>query len=361
MFHSTSKPLTKSYLNTLVTIIFLIFALHQGGQASEKEKFYDPVKGFKPAQLNLSKIMLQLAESLEHHGSPEPYIRHVIAEHKRIDAKYTKATGNKFSSHPKYLTDEELELLLSNWKNIEKKLQFEDMSRKCGVYMRHAIQSSWHKTSAELVADEKNLNERQRKRYKNLLGKKYFKRTDLPEVEKLYADGGGWDNLSEHGKEQIGMRTELGLATPKKREAYLKKRKGGTIAVAIFNEYQEKYVQDETGKVNSALLRAMLTDRMKLNEQRVDHTKFKSNEQDAIKYAHLIKGELQRRFDFVDKKLSPEGAKTIRHRMTTMVKSLAIIANSELLAGIREREANRKLRAMRERVANEELRAKRAK
>lgn len=150
MFHYASNPLRNSYLNALIAIIFLLIALNQRGQSTEK--FYDPSKGFKPAQSSLTQIMLQLAGSLEHHGSPEPYIRHVIAEHKRIDAKYAKATGKtKGSSRPAYLTDEKVEILLNNWKRIEKPLQFNDMCRKCGVYMRHAIQGSWNKTADELV------------------------------------------------------------------------------------------------------------------------------------------------------------------------------------------------------------------
>lgn len=309
-----------------------------------QEKSYDPAKGFKPAQTNLTSIMLQLAESLEHHGSPEPYTRHIMAEHKRIDAKYAKATGKmKTSSRPKYLTDKELELVLGNWKDLEKKLQFEDMCRKCGVYMRHAIRGSWHKTPDELVIEETRLNDAEKADYRKVLAKEYFKRKDFPFMEKFYADGGAWDKLSEGGRAQLSIRIELGMKPPKERDAFLKRTKGGTMLVGIFNEYQKRFAQDETGKVNSALLRQMLTDRLKLNERQIDHTKFKNNEQDAIKYAHLIKGEFQRRFDFVDKKLSPEGAKSIRDRMTTMVKSLAIIANSEFWAGIRERTADRKL------------------
>ena len=343
MFHLEPNSLRKSYLNSIITIIFLLFALNQRGQSAEK--FYDPAKGFKPAQSSLTDIMLQLAGSLEHHGSPEPYIRHVIAEHKRIDAKYAKATGKtKGSSRPAYLTDEKVEILLNNWKRIEKPLQFNDMCRKCGVYMRHAIQGSWNKTPDELVAEEKNLNKQQRARYRNLLGKKYFKRSDLPEVEKFYADGGGWDQLSEDGKNHIGMRTELGMSKPEHRKKYWKSRDGGTMIINLFNEYQDKYMADKTDKVNSDTLEQMLIQRLKLNEKNPSHAKLKWIEQDAVKYSYLIKGEFQKRFDFVDGKLSPDGAAKVRRSMKSMAENLLVIAHSELIARIRENVADHKLK-----------------
>lgn len=339
-----SKPLKKSYWGAIPSLFCLIILAFQPVFAGEEVKKYDPEKGFKPAQSSLTEIMMQLAESLEHHKSPEPYIRHIMAEHKRIDAKYAKATDNtKSSSRPAYLTDETVETLLNNWKRIEKPLEFNDMSRKIGVYMRHAIRGSWNKTPDELVAEEPKLTEQQKARYKSLLRKKYFARKDLPEVEKFYADGGGWDLLSEGGKKKIGVRTELGMAKPEQRKQYWKSRNGGTIIITIFNEYQDKYMADKSGKINSDTLEEMLVQRLKLKEQNVDLDKLKWIEQDAVKYSYLIKGEFLKRFDFVNKK-SPDDAAKINEVMHSMARNLLIIAHTELVASIRERVADRELK-----------------
>src|SRR5579862_5578741 len=67
---------------------------------------FDPAKGFKPAQRDLTEIFLQLAGSLEYYGSPEPYLRHVASEHKRIEALYRQKFGkNPTSFRPAYVDD----------------------------------------------------------------------------------------------------------------------------------------------------------------------------------------------------------------------------------------------------------------
>ena len=264
---------------------------------------------------------------------------------KRIDAKYAKVTGdNKTSSRPDYFTDEQLETLLKNWKQLEKPLQLDRMCRECGVYMRHSIMGSWHKTPDELVADEKKLTNQQKVRYRNLLRKKYFKRNDLPEVEKFYADGGGWDQLSEDGKEQIGLRTELGMAKPDQRAKYWKNRKGGTFLINILYEFQDKYVADKTGEVNSKDLKSMLIERLKLNEKNVDHSKFNWHQKDAIKYSHLIKFNFDTRFEFTKKKLPAEDAAMVRRVLLSMMDNLRIIAHSEMRAFRREKWTDKQVR-----------------
>lgn len=316
---------------------------------SAAEKFHDPAKGFKPAQSSLTSIMLQLAGSLEHHGSPEPYIRHIMAEHKRIDAKYAKATGKtKGSSRPAYLADKYVENLISNWKKLEKPLKLDELCRESGKNMRYAIQGSWNKTPDEWVAGEKHLNKQQRIRYLGLLRKKYFNREDLPEVDRFYADGGGWDKLSDDGKAQVSLRLHLGRAKSGQRKKYWKSRDGGTIIITIFNEYQDKLVTDlekkDKGIVNSDTLESMLRKRLLLDGQQVDYSKLKWTEKDAIRHSHLIRVDFEKRFALVRRKLPKQQAEAVCGGVYSMVENLLAIAHSELRAAMREDVANRAIR-----------------
>jgi len=313
--------------------------------ATAQQAFYDPQKGFKPAQSDLSATMLQLAGSLEHHGSPEPYIRHVMAEHKRIDALYAKITGDtKSSARPGWFTDKKLELLIKNWKELEKPLQLQALCRECGVDMRHAIRGSWRKTHAELVEEESKLDKREKAMYLKLLQKEFFKKSDKKEIDQFYVDGGGWDKLSPTGKDQIGMRLELGMKTAKERESFKKLMNGNLAISQLFLDYQLKYFKDPEKKINSSLLESMLIKKLKLNEDKVDYKKFGWKDKDAIRYSHYIQDAFQRRFDLVDKKLSPSGAKSVKIRMMSMVDSLRIAAHSEMLAGFREARMKRNIK-----------------
>jgi len=92
----------------------------------------------------------------------------------------------------------------------------------------------------------------------------------------------------------------------------------------------------------------MIYKRLKLKDGKLDYSKSKWTEQDAFKYSHLIKGEFQKRFDFVDKKLSPDGAMKIKRTMTSMAENLLVIAHSELIAYMREDLTNRKLKSKKE-------------
>ena len=79
----------------------------------EHLEHYNSKDGFSPASKSLSAIMLKIAGSLEHHGSPEPYLKWILEkEHPRIAAKWKNATGQDRTSRPAYLTDEYSKLSL---------------------------------------------------------------------------------------------------------------------------------------------------------------------------------------------------------------------------------------------------------
>src|SRR5579862_1089149 len=104
---------------------------------------FDPAKGFKPAQRDLTEVFLQLAGSLEAYGSPEPYLRHVAAEHKRIEGLYQQKFGKVPKSfRPDYMTDEYIDHLCANWQLLSPKLGLEPYAREFGNDMREAIKGT---------------------------------------------------------------------------------------------------------------------------------------------------------------------------------------------------------------------------
>lgn len=109
-------------------------------------KYFDPAKGFKPAQRNLSEIYLQAAGSLEHYGSPEPYFRHMLAEHERIAKLAGRKLGRgKGDRRPARMTKDYIEKLIANWNKLSPVLQLDELSRGIGSDVRSAIRGVWER------------------------------------------------------------------------------------------------------------------------------------------------------------------------------------------------------------------------
>jgi hypothetical protein len=333
------KSLTIRYLASIFLGVF--WCLMPPVAAQPYLEYYNPETGFTPAQPNLTKVFLKLAASLEHHGSPEPYIRYVLAEHKRIDAKDLKATGKTGTARPAYFTDEYCDNLLNNWKRLEKPLQLDQLCRESGRYMRYAILGSWHKSPDELVAEEGKLNAAEKKAYGALVAKQFFKKSDFAALEAFYADGAGYDKLSQAGKGEMSQRISFGTMPPKQRQKYFDDQKGGTSIVKIFNEYQRLLIADINAdgerKVTSETLEKMLIERLALNGTPPEPSKLKWDEKDALNYSHLVKRLFELRFAAVEGKVDERAAKLMRQHQISMVVDLMVIANSELLAAINEK------------------------
>ncbi len=143
LFHCMANPLRKSYLRIrLWTVVAAVIAASHL-QAADKPEYlasFDPAKGFKPAQSDLTEVFLQIAGSLEFYGSPEPYLRHMKAEHERIEAKYRQ----HFDTEPKhfcpaYMDEKYFSGLADNWKLLAPKLGLDPLTKKTGHLMREAI------------------------------------------------------------------------------------------------------------------------------------------------------------------------------------------------------------------------------
>ena len=315
------------------------FTTRKAVEQSAYSAYYDPAKGFKPAQHNLTKAFLQLAGSLEATASPEPYIRHVLAEHTRIEAKFKAATGKSGSSRPTYLTDAYVENLLRGWKKLEGPLKLDALCRESGRNMRYAIMGSWNKSISEQVDQEAALSAPERLSFSNLLVKPSFTRADFHAMESFYKDS--FDKLTEEGKDQISTRTKLGQLPEAERTEFLRKRSsGGTALVEIFNNYQDKLVPELEGRtrtgITSDTLENELIKHLHLSENAPSGQSLSETEFDAFKYSQLIRAGFQKRFDLAFQNLPKDQAKEIQKALTLMAENLLVIAHSEYEAAVRE-------------------------
>ena len=125
-----------------ICALLAVFTLQAVAQ-SPGSAHYQPAKGFRPAQTNLSEIFLQIAGSLESEGSPAPYFRHIQAEAKRIAGLYKAKTGRTPKSHlAAHMTDEYIDTAIANWELLSPKLDLDDLAKKAGLCAREAIRGT---------------------------------------------------------------------------------------------------------------------------------------------------------------------------------------------------------------------------
>jgi hypothetical protein len=343
--HSGLKGLRFRYLLVLIASAGLALAGDESkkvGEASDKPpyfSYFDPKAGFKPAQIELRDVILQVAGSLEAYGSPEPYIRHVMAEHARIDAKVVKATGKASTARPSYLTDAYVENLLAGWKKLEPSLKLQSLCVDSGRNLRYAIMGWWNKSADELVAQENKLSGEEKESYRALLAKPFFKKVDFPVMDKFYSST--FDKLTDEGKDRVSERTRLGMVAPEEREAYWKESAAGTKLVSTLHEHElkmQKFLAEPNAPaVTADTLEAVMKSRLLLN---TDDVSFKGREAAdwcPIQYSHKIKDAFQARIEHAKKQASPEQAAQIEAALNSMAENLLVIAHSEYEAAIMER------------------------
>ena len=139
LFHFMGKSLKNRFQIALFAASLCFFA---SASASDKPDYlasFDPAKGFKPAQRDLTKVFLQLAGSLENYGSPEPYFRHIAAEDERVEKLYLQATGKRTSIRPTFLSDDNLDQFAKNWNHLAPKLGLENLAKQVGADIRKAL------------------------------------------------------------------------------------------------------------------------------------------------------------------------------------------------------------------------------
>jgi hypothetical protein len=156
---------------TLALLFGFILACQTASFSAERPEYldsFDPAKGFKPAQRDLTEIFLQLAGSLECYGSPEPYLRHVAEEHNRIEALYRQKFGKAPKSYrPAYITDAYINRLSANWNVLSPKLGLEPYIKDVGHTMRNAIKGT--RGTGTIIVDI--FNHHQAKVFDSMTGK----------------------------------------------------------------------------------------------------------------------------------------------------------------------------------------------
>jgi len=132
-------------LHAALTCALAIICSPFSSSASDAEylQSFDPAKGFKPAQRDLTEVFLQLAGSLESYGSPIPYVKHVAAENRRVEEIYrakNKKTPPTF--RPAHMTDEYINRTAANWDLLSPKIGLEPFAKEFGHMMRDAIKGT---------------------------------------------------------------------------------------------------------------------------------------------------------------------------------------------------------------------------
>jgi hypothetical protein len=180
--------------------------------AADKPEYlasFDPAKGFKPAQTDLTEIFLQIAGSLEYYGSPEPYLRHMVQEHTRIEALYRQKFGNAPTSfRPAYMTDQYIDRLSANWNVLSPKLGLDSYAKDVGHMMRDAIKGT--RGTGTILIDI--FNQHQARVFDRMVGKKTapsdFEALNAQLISQLELDK---DTVDEE-KYEMGRRDAISFA-----------------------------------------------------------------------------------------------------------------------------------------------------
>lgn len=315
-----------------------------GAEPAVQTVAFDVKRGFAPPAASFQKIFLQLAGSLEFLGSPEPYFRHIMAEHARIDAAYQKATGKPCSALPAYFTAEYADRLMRNWNKMAPVLKLEALCRESGRNLRYAMMGSWNIPTSELLAMETTLSKKEASAYGLLLQKPFFTKADLSQAAAFYSSG--YDKLSEGGKTQLSSRVWLGTLTDEKREKALAGNSGGTLLLRILNEHQEKslaWLKDSAApKANAATLEADLIKRLHLLSETVDMKDQPAFTQQAVSYSRAVVSLFRQRLDQMkDNASMARQAALAEEYMVGVVRELVVLAQLEFNLALDEAWLNR--------------------
>jgi hypothetical protein len=204
--------------NALAFIWLLGFAFQSTLFGAEKPEYlasFDPAKGFKPAQSDLTEVFLQLAGSLEYYGTPEPYLRHMKAEHARIEAKYREKFGTAPKSFcPPDMTDAYFDRLSANWKLLAPKLGLESLTKNTGNLMRDAINGT--RGNGTMLVDV--FNRHQARVYAAMTGKGNelagFEALKAELISRLYLDKTSIDDKNFKMAERDAVGFTVGIRDP---------------------------------------------------------------------------------------------------------------------------------------------------
>ncbi|MCB1094526.1 MAG: hypothetical protein KDN22_03005 [Verrucomicrobiae bacterium] len=246
MFHRNLQSLTMSYLAIVLSL----------GAVSESSQAQEPAFKSKPATGSLPEAYKRLADSLEHYGTPIPYLRHVLSEHERVQVKYRRKMGKSGpSAVPDWLTEEHIAKMERSWAKLSPSLELDAFAKRTGkrinaalseregfvVEMLNAHQAQTFEmmtgngkrghfsglkreflarldsSSAidHAVAVETGLSVEMAKLYRELLSLQRFRKSDFGKIDRFYGDKQGRDALSKLGQDRVSRRVAAGLRDSK--------------------------------------------------------------------------------------------------------------------------------------------------
>lgn len=212
LFHSMDKILRNRYRAAFAVVVAMAMYVAAGVRAADTPEYlesFNPAAGFKPAQRDLTEIFLQIAGSLEANGTPEPYLRHMLAEHERIESLYRKKFGKEPASHrPAYMTNAYVEKLIANWNLLSPKIGLAPYAKDMGHLMHDAIKGT--RGTGTVIIDI--LNQHQARVFDQMAGKNVqdadFESLRKELVTKLELDN---PNVSE-GRYEVARRDAISYA-----------------------------------------------------------------------------------------------------------------------------------------------------
>lgn len=283
--------------------------------------FYDPAVGFEELDADLVDVFIKIAGSLEHHQSPEPYLRYVLAEYQ---SRSSRMGQGRMGDVEPILTEEYVDGIMASWNQMREPLQMDEFARLSGIYLRHAVLGFWHQTIEERLSYEPNLNETDQARYRAIVERTFLEDVDMPAMELFYAEVR--DKLTEQGKQSVSFRFWNGTRSNREIWDYMKElMDSGSFLHRILREFPAD-AEDETytGHQLVGSIRVSLA-----LEQTVDLSDYGWMDIDSIEYAHNIKQLIDNRVEAISSQMGAETAASVRNELIRVPYSLCLYAFAE--------------------------------
>lgn len=277
---------------------------------------------------NLSAVYVKIARSLEHHGSPEPYIRWVVAEVGKSNP----------GALPDYFTEEYAEQLIGNWNKLEAPLQLDKLSREAGLYMRYAFRGSVHGDADEIVGFQSHLSTEKLKRYRYWTEKATLGKADMAKFNIFYDKV--FDELNAIGQNFIRVMLYGSMEDPPQQHEIIKGmiERGTLLAVAVdaYGKGMRKEVaENRLAENDERYLESFILKEVEIDGTEPDYSKLHLNTVEQVYFAHLIKQGFEERIEYALQKTDAAMAAEIEKCLVSMAKNLSVLAYFEFLEGIK--------------------------
>lgn len=309
-------------------VLVFLFCIVLGVAAGTPKyyEYYNPDEGFKFGAESFSEVYLQIAGSLEHHGSPEPYICWVFAEIKKSNPEVL----------PDYFTDEYTEQLIDNWNKLEAPLQLDKLSREAGLYMRYALRSSVNGDDEEIVGFQSHLSSEKLERYRYWV-ENGATRADLTKLDSFYREV--YDDLNPVGQNLISIMVLAPMRDQSHTQEIIKGmlERGTLLAVAIdaYGKGMKKELSENRLTENDdRYLEKFILKEVEINGTDPDYSKLHLNTVEQVYFAHLIKKGFDERIAFIRERADADLAARATNALIFIAENINILAHKEFVISI---------------------------